>query len=508
MPINDDKLEFVIDGKVALSFDKKAKTKVVNNVEKAKKEIQDKLNAGENIDGLFRYKTKSGKLSDSKFFTYFKTLEGSYLRQYFNKSKKTGKFRAGINENVELSSILDEFNIEYKQPKQSKATVGNSIKKTISPIGKLINTIKRVGFYRLARGFFATLKNIFTEGISGLAQFDKSANKTVSELTSSYDKLKASVAISIMPLLEAITPIITQISNGIASVANSISKANAKSKGLTEYTRVNAEYSKDFADNMNSALLSFDKFESLNAQESPYETVSVLGEQDEGIEHIYMVLAEIGTLLAGFATYKIIEFISGDGLKNFISNLKDVKTKIGDISSAGLIAGAAFAWATSVLTLIDVIANWDSASLITKISAITAAVAGLAAIILTIIAAAVPAGTAKVLKAISIGLIGVTTISTGIAAMKFANGGVPEKGSLFIAGEAGAELIHTMPSGQTGVTNISQFKQAMVEALYEAQDVFGIGSGEVVLNLDGAELARSKRFKSELNRSNSGLHLI
>jgi hypothetical protein len=28
-----------------------------------------------------------------------------------------------------------------------------------------------------------------------------------------------------------------------------------------------------------------------------------------------------------------------------------------------------------------------------------------------------------------------------------------------------------------------------------------------VLNLDGAELARSKRFKSELNRTNAGLNL-
>ena len=63
-----------------------------------------------------------------------------------------------------------------------------------------------------------------------------------------------------------------------------------------------------------------------------------------------------------------------------------------------------------------------------------------------------------------------------------------------------------MPSGQTGVTNIAQFKQAMLEALYEWGGSQSY-SGDVVLNLDGAEIARSKRFVGEMNRNNSGLNL-
>ena len=112
-----------------------------------------------------------------------------------------------------------------------------------------------------------------------------------------------------------------------------------------------------------------------------------------------------------------------------------------------------------------------------------------------------------VFKALAVGLSAGAMLATGISVMKFAEGGRPEQGSLFIAGEAGAELVTTMPSGQTGVTNIAQFKQAMVEAIYECSDVFQQSGNDVVLNLDGAQIARSRAFKNELNRTNSGLKL-
>ena len=46
------------------------------------------------------------------------------------------------------------------------------------------------------------------------------------------------------------------------------------------------------------------------------------------------------------------------------------------------------------------------------------------------------------------------------AAPKFADGGLPDKGTMFIAGEAGAEMVYNTPSGQSGVANISQIQQA------------------------------------------------
>lgn len=42
----------------------------------------------------------------------------------------------------------------------------------------------------------------------------------------------------------------------------------------------------------------------------------------------------------------------------------------------------------------------------------------------------------------------------------FARGGLPDKGSMFVAGEAGAEIVYNMPSGQSGVANVQQIAQA------------------------------------------------
>jgi hypothetical protein len=50
---------------------------------------------------------------------------------------------------------------------------------------------------------------------------------------------------------------------------------------------------------------------------------------------------------------------------------------------------------------------------------------------------------------------------------KYANGGLPDKGTMFIAGEAGAEMVYNTPSGQSGVANIQQIKQAQLQAMKE-----------------------------------------
>jgi hypothetical protein len=47
----------------------------------------------------------------------------------------------------------------------------------------------------------------------------------------------------------------------------------------------------------------------------------------------------------------------------------------------------------------------------------------------------------------------------------YKDGGLPDKGTIFRAGEAGAEIVYNTPSGQSGVANIRQIEQAMYNAL-------------------------------------------
>ena len=424
------------------------------------------------------------------------------IAQINKKTKKLDKYTANT---LTEKGIAEYFDLDISQY-QPKSPSGR--KKQEKKESKFLNRFKSYGLLRIVRSIFMAIEKGLSQGIEKLTAFDKQANKTIASLSSSADKAFGGIALSIMPLIEAVTPILNTLSNVIANIGNSISRASAESKGLTEYSKINLDYMKQTANEANKLLTSFDKFESLNAKESPFITGNVEEDKDsDALGQTVSVLTQIGNLLLAFGTYKIITWIRDGGLTKLKDSLGGIKGKIDDISSAGLIASASFAFISSIVNLITVIKNWNSQSLVTKITAITSAVLGLASVIFAILSAIPAIGHAHVFKAVSMGLMAGAVLTGAVSAMRFENGGVPDRGSLFIAGESGAELIHTMPSGQTGVTNIVQFKQAMVEALYEASDVFQNENGGVVLNLDGAEIARSKRFKSELNRTNSGLNL-
>ena len=76
-------------------------------------------------------------------------------------------------------------------------------------------------------------------------------------------------------------------------------------------------------------------------------------------------------------------------------------------------------------------------------------------------------------------------VGTAINAQQYANGGMPDKGTMFIAGEAGAEIVYNTPSGQSGVANVQQIKQAMYQALVEYGRTHG-GNGQAIqVYLDG-----------------------
>ena len=80
----------------------------------------------------------------------------------------------------------------------------------------------------------------------------------------------------------------------------------------------------------------------------------------------------------------------------------------------------------------------------------------------------------------------------------FATGGMPEVGSLFVAGEAGAELVTNMGNGRTGVTNVEQMEAAVangninvVNAVYAMANavVKAVNDKDTNIILDGQSLA-------------------
>ena len=80
----------------------------------------------------------------------------------------------------------------------------------------------------------------------------------------------------------------------------------------------------------------------------------------------------------------------------------------------------------------------------------------------------------------------------------WASGGMPEVGSLFIAGEAGAELVTNMGNGRTGVTNVEQMEAAVangnigvINAVYQMANMIVKAVNEIDpdITLDGESLA-------------------
>lgn len=115
--------------------------------------------------------------------------------------------------------------------------------------------------------------------------------------------------------------------------------------------------------------------------------------------------------------------------------------------------------------IIALISNWDKLGSTAKVLIPTLSV--LAGVI-TALATGFTIMKGNWAGAISIGAMvtgaGLMVGST-LAVQNYANGGLPDKGTVFRAGEAGAEIVYNTPSGQSGVANIKQIEQAMYGAL-------------------------------------------
>lgn len=498
-----------------------------------------------------------------------------------------------VSESLEnAKNKFKEYYIAGKDTKEIEKEI-KGLNKEMSKLGKqpplngiqkFINTIKRVGFYRIARNLFRFVEAGFSSASKSLIEIDDGVNSTMSSLATSAEKISSSFALVLLPALQVIEPLVTDIADSFVDFANKISEANAQMLGLSEYTKVSEEYMKDLRDTTNS--LSFDKFNALSGSTTSAYTKGTTDEtKDLSKYKNFIVMIQgftkgiIETIRKIFdVAKKLIDVISPhiDGIVKLLGSLLVILTSVGvfiaDIVAKiitwldknGMLESSIYGILTAVLlfkgigiitTLVSFVGILDKAftslgnitiqlgKLISKLFTTTAglntllfvatALVGIASFkffdsilengprwvsIITAIAGALAtlavaylAVTHQWAKAVALPTLALTA-GLMIAGFKnsisaYENGGIAEKGDLFIANESGPELVYSGQNNSSSIMNISQFKQAMVEAIYECADVFQGSEGAVVVSLDGAEIARSKRFKSELNRTNSGLNL-
>ncbi|MCD8201747.1 MAG: hypothetical protein LUD47_06770 [Clostridia bacterium] len=250
---------------------------------------------------------------------------------------------------------------------------------------------------------------------------------------------------------------------------------------------------------------------------------------EEALEGVGLVLAGIGFLFDSLAStvLGLVGSVSllGSGIMDMcknglsIENVTTVVTGLGtaliyvykimkkgndfSISSFGGVASAITGIVTAIMAIINAFKNLrNEAGDIMWGKLTTAIAAGVFAI-----AAGIYAILSAMGKVSAWGRAGIcggiaTALAIGsICITGFANGGFPDEGQLFIANEAGPELVGTM-GGHTAVANNDQIVEGIKQGVREALEESNVGGGDITVQFVQDGQIKASKIISAAERAN------
>ena len=444
-------------------------------------------------------------------------------REQINEARKKQKALENANlseakKNAEKNVVQPEIKANEQQEKhislwerfkQKVKSVGDVIKKlgdredkeekkrkASGFVGKLGKAIVRVAVYRAIRAAIKGIVQTIRSGLQSFAEFSPKFEQTMTALTSAGRNFKMSFTAAFAPILESIAPALIQIVNSFTQLNNKLAETLAYLKGAGEYTKVNTEYQEQYNKAVN--LLPFDKFNVL--QQSSYGGFEKVAVDTEKMAKNAPKLEKIKAVITSFK----------EALKAVVATLgkaweyiKSIFGEYGDVILTFMKSNIDFSkllWQTlgSLLNVVKVILNLDfSKSIIytslTLLSGVLTTIVGIAKTFLDILNSILNrdfSGFGERVK--SYFNFGFTKnlwnrgrrggfikdfLKWKFHIGTYATGGLPDTGSLFLAGERGAELVTNVGSGQSAVMNMQQLQQAiyggMVSALSTMQQVGG-----------------------------------
>lgn len=187
--------------------------------------------------------------------------------QYTAQEKQCKILKDNINELTEKKKQLNDVEDEAKHKMSNNKPIKDQVKEANTlekAIKKLASRFKLLITAMIIRGAINAAK----DGFNDLARYSKNFNVTMSQLQGTFLQARNSITTAFAPVLQALTPIITTVTNGIINLMNAIAQVNAvvfkNSTTFTKAKKVTTDYAKSLGNVSKEADKSFANFDEIN----------------------------------------------------------------------------------------------------------------------------------------------------------------------------------------------------------------------------------------------------
>lgn len=222
-----------------------------------------------------------------------KKMQGLTKEYEYQKNILGGKLFEKYGPSAEMEDTADKIKKAQIQLDKMKLRYENLSNKTIPDVEKATkkatkstNILAKVFNRMFVMIAIRTVVKQTIKGFNDLTQYSAKFNKTMSNLQASFIQVRNSIATAFAPALQALEPIITRISNGIANMFEQLAMWNTalftNSKTYIRAKKVTTDYAKSVND-LKRSLAGFDEINVLGEQgqqglptaQEMFETVNI-----------------------------------------------------------------------------------------------------------------------------------------------------------------------------------------------------------------------------------------
>ena len=171
----------------------------------------------------------------------------------------TGEITEQKQKIEQTKNAIENQNQTIQQAKQNMKDLNKQTRNTARQTRYLGKMIKSFLFFRAANTVFTQVEQNIRECYDLLMQFDNNNNNllgyntTISNLVSEFKILGATLAITVANFLEIAGPVLQTVLGALTQIADAVNMLWAALSGKSEYTTVNKDYWKNYAEGLKEA---------------------------------------------------------------------------------------------------------------------------------------------------------------------------------------------------------------------------------------------------------------